>query len=194
MVWLFVAAGVLAALVGLLAAPIHLSVRLEREACWGGRVMVRWLFVQFSRDLAGPRPGPGPRKPSRTRPSRFRWKTVRTVLRVPGLLPWAGRFLVRLYRAVRLDRLSVSLRIGLGDPADTGRLFGLLAPAVLWCGRWPRLDVGLEPDFALGAVTGRAEGVLRLYPARVIGSALLLLASTTAFRFARAAFGSQWKR
>ena len=67
---------------------------------------------------------------------------------------------------IHLDRISLRAQVGLTDPADTGRLYGLLCPfkyAIVS----DRLDVDMTPDFAKAGFEGNAELSLHFVPARL---------------------------
>lgn len=190
MFWLLVAAGLILAIIGLLWAPVHLSLALERETRTDVHVGVEWLFLRLDRKIgAGGGPARKPRekakkekKPGKPHKGRRAWRTLRSVASVSGLTSWLGRFLRRMARAVRVQRLRADLRLGLDDPADTGRLFGFLVPLTLGlegCRSW---DVRLLPDFGGPVLAGRAEADMSLYPSRVAVGVLLLVFSPQAFR------------
>jgi Protein of unknown function (DUF2953) len=189
MFWLLVVAGLLLATVGLLRAPVDVSLALVRDTRTDLHVGVRWLFLRFERKLGEggraarkPKAEKKPGKPHKGGIRRLR--TLRSVASVSGLTFWLTRFLGRLVGAVRVRRLAADLRLGLEDPADTGRLFGFLAPLALGLDRFRRLDVRVLPDFGGPVVAGRAEAVLTLYPFRVAAALLLLVFSPQAFRLA----------
>lgn len=78
------------------------------------------------------------------------------------------RFLRELLYAVRIQELYLQMRLGLGDPADTGRLWAWLGPlnaAIGHCRQW-RIDI--KPDF-MNAVAGfNTHGRVMFIPLRLI--------------------------
>ncbi len=80
----------------------------------------------------------------------------------------APRLLADVLRAIRIDRLEVDADVGLGDPADTGQLFGALAPFVYGTAATPRLNLGLRPDFGAARLDGRVHARLRVVPGRLL--------------------------
>ena len=85
-------------------------------------------------------------------------------------------------RCIRVDRFRVDCTFGLGDPAETGQVFGVLAPFVYgtrWA--WGRADaVALTPVFDRACLEGEADVALAVTPMRLLGPVL---------RFAWATFG-----
>lgn len=72
--------------------------------------------------------------------------------------------LTRLWRLVRVDSAKVDVTLGLGDPADTGQAFGLLAPFVYGSCAMRRVQVQVEPVFNRAVFRGRAELSISLIP------------------------------
>lgn len=77
---------------------------------------------------------------------------LRLARNAPGLL--SG-----LLRRFRLTRLSASF--GLGDPADTGQVFGMLTPLLY---ALPGTPITLRPDFGATRVTGAVDATIRVIP------------------------------
>ena len=80
----------------------------------------------------------------------------------PRMLRNAPRLLSRLIARVKLETLDLTVRVGLADPADTGVLYGALAPmAQLLSGR---THVAVRPDFDTMGLSGRGMVSARLVP------------------------------
>lgn len=179
-------------LVGLCLALVLLPVRIRIRARSTPRPWLRvdlrplaglapWIAIVDSARPRRPRaaaPSPEPPRPRRARPrrrSRFRPTAGRLIRAAPAL----ARGILRVFR---IERLHLDATFGLGDPADTGTAWGLVAPvlqAVRGVARGP-LSVSLVPDFDRPRLEGEVDGVIRVMPARAIPAAL---------RFAWAAFG-----
>jgi len=179
--------GLAALLLGLLvlalATPIHLAVTAEcddgaarfllRLRLFGGATP--WLrLVDTARTVGGLRPessasGWRGKNKDKTRNkaarSGFRGRFGKRLAKGAGwrLLRALPQFVKRELRRIHLDRLSVEGNLGLGDPADTGRLFGYLMP-LNHALRLPRARIDLRPDFTRLRCDGRAEAALRLVP------------------------------
>jgi len=188
-----VLAGLLALALGTLAVPVDVEVRRPGRGL-PTSVRIGWLAGRLEWEPAGgeERPaeaeGPAPEEEAEEEPeederARRRGPKLRdvvTALRTPGLGRAVGRLLSRLSGAVRLRRAAASVR--LGDPADTGRLWGLVGPVVATLpARW-RDRVDLQPDFSPGAadVAGRLRG--RVVPLRLVAAALGFVLSPPVIR------------
>lgn len=169
--------------VALAATPLHLRlvaegraaqvrVVLEARTLWGLTPAVRLLDTA----RAG-KPGQSghaqsdrtrhPKKRSRVRSDRVsRSRVMRIARGMPRLIAGeAGR--------IRVDSLDLDARIGTGDPADTGRLFGYAAPLVYGIAR-ETVSLRLIPDFDRAVFEGRAELALHLIPIAVLGPVIQL--------------------
>lgn len=182
-------AALLASIVMLALLP--LGVRLAAQSApdaflrvefrpFGG--LAPWIGIFDSRRPQAPESGSPTektRRKQRRRPLvRRRGRGVET-RRVLGALPGLLRGLLRVFR---LERLELEVVFGLGDPADTGAVYGALAPPLVAAGyaTGHPYAVRLTPDFGRAILEGRAEAEMTVTPARAIGPAL---------RFAWAAFG-----
>jgi hypothetical protein len=116
------------------------------------------------------------------------------VLSTRGLGTSIARLFRRLARAVRVRQLTADLWVGLEDPADTGRLFGMAAPFVLLINRIPRCGVMIVPDFETLGLHGQAEAALTLSPARAVSGLLLFLGSPAILRMAWLMIRERWTR
>ncbi|MEZ5653999.1 MAG: DUF2953 domain-containing protein [Burkholderiaceae bacterium] len=115
------------------------------------------------------------RRPGRRRSGSGLARVRRVLGAAPGILR-------SLRGAVRIRQLAIDCRFGLGDPADTGQLFGMIAPLIYgspW--HWPPpASLSVTPDFDRVCLEGRADVVLDVAPLRLLPPAL---------RIAWAAFG-----
>ena len=105
---------------------------------------------------------PAPERTARER-GRAQSKRLRRVPMQPAL-----GLLRALPRSINLRRLRVDARVGLGDPAKTGYLFGVvqgLEAGLLQ--RRKQLQVRLEPDFREQVLCGRLEICMHLSVTRL---------------------------
>lgn len=160
---LLVAAAAPWLLVVLLAVPVTFAFDVRRDTDWRGEVAVHWLFglVRVRQQLGRARRRRTPRD-RRTRGAR----------RVRALLG-DRRFRQRLWRLVRdlvaaLDvrYLDVHVAIGLGDPADTGRLWAIAGPLAGLARSWHGQRILIVPDFGDAAFAGHARGRVGVVPLR----------------------------
>lgn len=193
MLWLAALAAVLALL---LAVPVDVGVTAHRRERLQARVTVRWLWgrVRLPVPEGGgakakkPKTTEKPARPKSGRPSGAR--RALAVVRTPGFPRRAARLLGRLAGRVRVRRLELAVRLGLDDPADTGRLWGVIGPAAALVPVPPSARVAVTPDFTAPVFHLDAEGEARVVPLAVLGSvAAFLLAPATLRALVAAARG-----
>jgi hypothetical protein len=198
---LLTAGAILLLLVLLLAVPVNLVYALRKEPRWTGRIVIYWLFgkVRFRlRPGRGSRPAAPKRRRSRLRrASRMgkgvvrRRRRILVVLRTPGLVRRVIQLMRDLSCALRPRRARVEFVIGMEDPADTGRLWGLLAPLRLLFGRRSigkssGISVEITPDFLGPRFTGYSCASVQFVPLRLIGLFLGFALSAPFLKAARA--------
>ncbi|UWQ39803.1 DUF2953 domain-containing protein (plasmid) [Leisingera aquaemixtae] len=153
----------LAALLGLtvlvLVLPLRIELVLRKEA--------ELAFSAALRPFGGIGPRirlSGRRKPPETaqEPGRKRRYDPRR------LVPAAGRLAAAVLRRIRIRALILDAKFGLGDPAQTGQLYGMLAPLVYGTLPARRLQVAVQPVFDRAELSGRAELDVTVVPAALI--------------------------
>ncbi|MDH3262491.1 MAG: DUF2953 domain-containing protein [Paracoccaceae bacterium] len=161
------------ALLALALTPVHLSVMAQSEprprvrigaAPLGG--LVPAIPVYDSARSKRPKEKKKPRQ-----------RGEKSACRKAGKgLPAGGgravaRLLAELFAQIRFDHLHVEAEYGLGDPADTGQLFGwLTALAQVACR--PGVSLALRPDFGRAVLAGEFDAAVRITPATLLPPAL----------------------
>ena len=212
--WLFPALGALG--LGALCAPMALALRCRREDLpesweWGVRLSFFWGVVglglrwgpkglRIAPVLLG-RFLPYPSLPLRTQVKR-RPKTrrkaeqetepktsERNLLTLVRLLIRPGlRLLASLPRIIWLKRLRIQGRLGLADPAQTGRIYGYLQAVA--AAHQGKMQINVSPDFVRAGAFGRLDLVAHLH----LGLLILLLGrfgSQTVYRLLAARFRTE---
>ena len=179
----------LSQVLALLAVPLEVAFRVEHAVRTEGRLGVRWLFglVRFHAALPGP-PGPGGRRERRSgkksgteRPARGARGAVALLGQSDFRRRVAG-FAREILRSLHARDLYLRIRVGLGDPADTGRLWGLLGPVSGYAAGLENATVRLEPEFTDRLLEVESRGELRFVPLRLIALALSFAASPATLR------------
>ena len=86
------------------------------------------------------------------------------------------------WRAIGKRGLDLRLRIGLGDPADTGRLWALVGPLSGYLAASGQAVIAVEPDFVDSVFEARGSGALSVVPLRMLGLVTGLLLSPPVWR------------
>lgn len=153
----------------LLALPIDVAFRVEGIETFNGQIAICWMFglVRFRVRI------PGVSKPAREpKAAKVRVKPDKRIghLHVVALLRQAA-FRQRVYRlvadlagAAHLRQLRLRMRLGLGDPADTGRLWALVGPLNAVAQNLRNADVQIEAEYLDPVFEFQARGRLLLVP------------------------------
>jgi hypothetical protein len=194
------AAIVLALIITLLAIPFEIIFQLQREKAFHSDVEVRWLFgvVRFAV------PGKSTQKPDK-RPAKVEKKAKKqkkankksTNGKAIKNLLWNARFRYRaikfvkaMFKSIQIATLYIHIRLGLDDPADTGRLWALLGPLAVFLSNVSSARITLEPDFQAESVYLDGRGRVRIVPLQVIFTVLAFVFSPITISAMWKAFGS----
>ena len=190
MTWLVAVALLAGCVVLVLAAEISVELSLERTDTFRARWHTRWLggLVRVS---GSTRRGRSPVRSARTRSSELErrsvrrsrdgvWRAVR-LLSTPGLVKRTVRLLGEALGAIAVDRFHARGSVGLGDPADTGVLYGVAAPIVAIASA-RGLDVSCQPEFERAGVWGSCGGRIRFRPLPVAWACARFACSAPALR------------
>lgn len=87
------------------------------------------------------------------------------------------RFVNDLWHAVHKKNVSLRIRIGLGDPADTGQLWGIFGPISGMLANVEEASVEIEPEFLDTTFELDSSGNVRIIPLQMIYLTVALLLS-----------------
>jgi len=186
---LLVLLGLLLGILILLAMPFDVGYRLKKDDSFSLRLSIAWAYGLLSKQLDQIPEKPKqeisgtkkmPRKQRRS--GKVNFKAVMAFMRCPGMSASLLRLARNMWRQLRIHQLSLHLTFGLDDPADTGLLFGTLAPALILNDRLTRFDLQVQPDFSQPTLLAESRGQLRLIPLTIIGVMIAFLLSPTCWR------------
>jgi hypothetical protein len=182
---------VLIAVVALLAIPVTLTFRVAWPETGGNEFQLRWAFGLVNLRL----PTPFSKTPADTAEAGAR--RAAKLRRGPKPNPFAAlrqrpfrqrvlRLVRDLWRAVDRQNLRLYLRIGTGDPAETGQLWAVLGPV---SGMLQNLEEGrirVTPEFVDAVFDFDGSGRVRLIPLRILAITAGLMLSPPIWRGLRA--------
>ena len=182
----------LALLIALLAVPLTVVFSVHRIKETRGLVRFRWLFglVRFQlripqADRPEPRPQPTPTKkaksPRQTK-QRINSRGIISLLIQRAIRRRLYRFIRDMLRATHARNLFLRLRIGLGDPADTGRLWAIVGPIAGMAQNLRSAAVRIEPEFTDPIFEVESHGQFRLVPIQFIALTAAFMLSPTMLR------------
>ena len=185
---------VLAAL--LLIVPVDMTFFAERDAAFrmGGTVSILFGLIRKTwKSGKHHRWEEGRRTAKREGFTRRSGRFLRAVFDTRESV---GKFLVRardILQTVEMRGLYARVRIGLGDPGDTGMFFAALVPLTEFV-RLSSADIRIEPDFEKATLEGQCRVGVRAVPIRFVRPLVPLLFSRTAWSLVQAAISARWTR
>ena len=146
----------LSLIVFLLAMPVSLTYQFSWKQTPSARLRLNWAFglvrADVSPDLAKPgpdKPGARGKKKARRGRSNARKTNLMAAIRQASFRRRIFRFVSELWRTLHKKNVRLLVRLGLGDPADTGRLWAVLGPLSGALAGLPDIRIAVEPDFLL---------------------------------------------
>jgi hypothetical protein len=178
---LALAVGILALLIILLAVPVELVFSIERDEGFRSNARVRWMFGLIGKDIGG-------RKDGKQKPKKRRGdvKSILAALTTGGFPQKLMSLARRAVRMLKIREFEANFRIGLGDPAETGMLFAVIAPTMFFIKSFPSLEVNVEPDFEQEGLQGYCRGAIRAVPIMFVAVLIPFLLSATTIRALKA--------
>jgi hypothetical protein len=174
----------------ILCIPFDAAFRVDIYGSPRFSLRLVWLFGLVKKDLKRGKKKPSKRKPGGRRGARDIFK----ILRTKGLLRQAKTLVTDIFSRLKIRDLSIDLRVGLDDPADTGLLFSVIGPALLFCSPLT-YHLRVQPSFEGEAVLeGYAQGAVRLLPIRFVVPFLRFTFSMAALRAVKTVVLAKWKR
>jgi hypothetical protein len=157
-IWVLVATVFLLLLA--LAMPLRLELQVTREEAVQFTAALR-PFGRFGPRIAFSDRSKTPKqhKTSKKPAERSRWKLnpkrmARAAIHLAG----------DLIGCVRFEAATVDVRFGLGDPAETGQVYGQMTPLIYGTSGLPRVHVNVRPEFGDAVLKGRAALDVSLIP------------------------------
>lgn len=181
---LIIIAILLVLLLVLLTVPISVAFRMDRIKEINGHVIFHWLFglVRLRIGIPGAvkavsRHKKKSREKTKKRRQNGNVRVVIALLKESSFRRRVIRFIKDLLCAAHGRDLYLRLRIGLGDPADTGRLWGLLGPVAGIVTNLRSAEVRIEPEFLAPALEVETYGEFRCIPLQFIALATAFMLS-----------------
>ncbi|MEO0997452.1 MAG: hypothetical protein AAFX58_08025 [Pseudomonadota bacterium] len=180
--WIVAVTAIVAVPLALLLIPVGISYRAAWPGTDGNFVAVRWAFglVRFRTHLAPPPKAAAAAAHDRpARPAAGNGTAaVRQLLKDAAGRRRLLRFSRDLWRSLHARDVYARLRIGLDDPADTGRLWAVAGPVAAAAAGVPGATLRIEPDFAGETLTIDSGGRFRCVPLLTLWHVVTLLLSS----------------
>ena len=120
-------------------------------------------------------------------------KSFIAILRTKGFIESLGLFIKKAISSLKIKFFKSRLRVGFADPADTGMLFALFWPLRFSIKSVFPIDGRIEPSFDEEVFEGYIQGVVRIWPFKIIISFLRFAVSLSTFRLVKNVAVMKWK-
>ncbi|MBT8090272.1 MAG: DUF2953 domain-containing protein [Gammaproteobacteria bacterium] len=173
----------------LLAIPVTLTYRLYWKQTLSANIRLRWAFGLVRTDVSPDNARAKADKPEAARktagrPDRPQARNTNfmAAIRQPSFRRRIIRFISDVWRAIHKKNVRLLVRMGLGDPADTGQLWAVLGPLSGVFASLRDIRIAIEPDFVDTTFEVDSSGTIRLIPLQFVILALGLLFSPPMWR------------
>ena len=162
------------AIVGVLCTPLRVSAEFDTGAKPAFLVKVAVLGGLLPVvSTAARRPEAHAKKTQRrAAPKSRKSSRLNFVAYAPRMLRAGPRLISAIAARVKFEAIDASVSFGLADPADTGIIYGVLAPLVHVVGTAEHSHVTLQPDFNNVIFNGRGRIAARFTPLALLPSML----------------------
>jgi hypothetical protein len=159
----------------LLSIPVDLSFYLEKEETLDYQAKLGLLFGFVTIDMN--REHKKAEKSDVTKKQKSGKADLMSLFRSKAFVKRIIRLMLDLLHSCHIKELSLHCRIGLDDPADTGKLAGILWPLLL-----PWENAILKTDFQEAVFEGYCKAQIRIFPIQIIGNLLAFIFSPVTVR------------
>ncbi len=184
---------VLLAVMALLAIPVTVLFRLSWPDVKENDVRLHWVFGLMRVRLLSEPSAPGglpadsgtaqEKRPTRSPGDKAKvWAAIRQTRFRRRVL----RFVGDVWTAIRKHDMRLRMRIGLGDPADTGRLWAAVGPVSGMLASVRSVAIEVEPEFNDETLELLGRGRIRIVPLELLYLAVGLCLSPSIWRGVRA--------
>lgn len=174
---------VLLALIALLAIPVTLTYQVTWRQAFQGDVTLQWLFGLVRLQL----PLRQPKIPSSSainvtqdehkKSSSGNKSNPIAAIRQKSFRQRMIKFIRDFWHAIQKHNLTLRIRIGLGDPADTGQMWAIIGPVSGMLATIEQASIEIEPEFIDSVFELDSSGNVRIIPLQMIYLAFGLLLS-----------------
>lgn len=168
----------------LLAIPVTLTFQVSRQQVFRARMTLKWAFglVRVRIPLSNKLPSSSQTEAASRNIHRATRHSTRsgslfTLIRQRAFRRRILTFVSDLWHAVDKRNIHLRVRLGLGDPADTGQLWAVVGPVAAILANVKEARLEIEPEFMETVFELHSSGTIRLIPLQIITLVLVLLLS-----------------
>jgi hypothetical protein len=179
----------LSLIVTLLAIPVTLTYRLSWKQTLSANIRLKWAFGLVRADVSpdyatskADKPEAAAQKTGGKSKSKASGINFMAAIRQPSFRRRILRFVSDVWFAIHKKNVQLLVRMGLGDPADTGQLWAVFGPLSGMLARLRSIKIAIEPDFLDTTFEVDSSGTVRMIPLQFVILAFGLLFSPPIWR------------
>ena len=175
----------------LLSVPIDIRFEFNNKNKTKTKTHITWLYGLVDVDLEGQASKTVEKihiskkvKRKKKKPKRsFKtsWKAFLAVIKTEGFAKKVFQLLKGLLHVAEIKQLQGEIAFALDDPADTGRLYGMMSPAFAFMYALPRINFAVTPLFAEPTIKAELKFAFRLVPVRIFVAIFRFIFSKESF-------------
>ena len=171
----------------LLAIPLRLTFQASWQHSFDGYIELQWAFGLVRTQLSFPASKstfPKVEKPVRksSRSERSSGRNIISVFRQKTFRRRVARFISDLWNAVHKRDIRLQIRVGLGDPADTGQLWAIVGPVAGMLSSVKGASIAIEPEFQNSVFELDSSGNIRIIPLNIVSLVLGMVLSPAVWK------------
>ena len=195
--WIIIALASLVALIILiLCIPFDATFRVDIYGSPRFSFRLVWFFGLVSKEIKRKEEA-GAKKGSAEAVEKSGWRRLEGIfraIRAKDLLNQLKVLLKGIYSRLNIRHMRADFKVGLGDPADTGLLFAVINPVLIFLNSTAGC-IRVQPSFEGEAVfEGYTQGMVRLLPIQLVPPLLRFIFSLAFLRVIKTAVLTRWKR
>lgn len=171
-------------LIAVLAIPVTLTYQLSWPQDSQQDTLLEWAFglVKVRIPVSEPKAlssagNESKRKTRRSRDSYGKRTNVLAAIRSKPFRQRIVRFIGDMWQAIHKKNVSLRVRVGLGDPADTGQLWAIVGPIAALLATVQGAAIAIVPEFSDSTFELNTAGSIRVIPLQLILVTIALLLS-----------------
>ena len=171
-------------LIALLAIPLTLTFQVSWQQVFQSDIELQWAFGLVHARFRSFQPkAPSPQGEQleqsigRLKPTSGKRLKFFAVVRHTKFRRRIIRFISDLLRMVHKKNVSLRVRLGLGDPADTGQLWAIVGPMAGILANVQEASIDIEPEFLDATFELDSSGSVRIIPLQMIYLSVALMLS-----------------
>lgn len=173
-------------LVMLLSISISLKFEFDLDHISENKIVLSWFFglvelrIPMQQEEA-----PKPKKESNKSKQKKAINTGKTIFKVLIQKNFRQQFfnyMSDLWHSISKEDIRFYIKLGLGDPAETGKLWAIIGPTSGALSNVNQFSLVIEPDFINAGFQLNGSGAIRFTPLRIIFISLKLFFSRTLWK------------